>query len=61
MTVWCVRFFAAAMLFSSRLNDQVVEASKNAPGSSAVFVPYPYLGPVGAVLKGSSVGLGAQV
>ena len=25
-----------------------------------MFVPYPYLGPVGDVLKGSKVGLGAQ-
>lgn len=34
---------------------QVVEASKTAPGKSAVFVPFPYLAPVADVLKGSSV------
>jgi triosephosphate isomerase len=42
------------------LAKEVVDASATAPGDFAVFVPYPYLGPVGDVLKGSSVGLGAQ-
>jgi len=42
------------------LAKEVKAASDSAPGSAAVFVPYPYLGPVGDVLKGSKVGLGAQ-
>jgi hypothetical protein len=33
----------------------VVAASATAPGDFAVFVPYPYLGPVAEVLKGSKV------
>jgi triosephosphate isomerase len=42
------------------LAKAVVEASKTAPGEFAVFVPFPYLGPVAAVLKGTTVVLGAQ-
>jgi len=42
------------------LAEEVVAASESAPGDFAVFVPYPYLGPVGAVLEGTKVGLGAQ-
>lgn len=34
---------------------QVAAESKDAPGDFAVFVPYPYLGPVAEALKGSKV------
>eukprot|EP00614_Pseudopedinella_elastica_P013233 CAMPEP_0172602080 /NCGR_PEP_ID=MMETSP1068-20121228/22291_1 /TAXON_ID=35684 /ORGANISM="Pseudopedinella elastica, Strain CCMP716" /LENGTH=287 /DNA_ID=CAMNT_0013403337 /DNA_START=38 /DNA_END=901 /DNA_ORIENTATION=- len=42
------------------LAKSVADASEASPGASAVFVPFPYLGPVGDALKGSKVGLGAQ-
>mmetsp|Transcript_24046 Transcript_24046/g.49734 ORF Transcript_24046/g.49734 Transcript_24046/m.49734 type:complete len:285 (-) Transcript_24046:521-1375(-) len=42
------------------LAKEVVEASSDMPGESAVFVPFPYLGAVGDVLEGSKVQLGAQ-
>ena len=42
------------------LAKTVVDASSNLPGEAAVFVPFPYLGAVGDVLKGSKVQLGAQ-
>jgi len=43
-----------------QLAEDVAEASKTSPGECAIFVPYPYLGPVSNVLAGSKVGLGAQ-
>lgn len=45
---------------ATALAKEVVAASASAPGDFAVFVPYPYLGPVADILKGSKVGLGAQ-
>jgi len=50
----------ASLEEATALAKEVVSASATAPGDFAVFVPYPYLGPVGDVLKGSKVGLGAQ-
>ena len=45
---------------ATALAKEVVEASDSMPGEAAVFVPFPYLGAVGDVLKGSKVQLGAQ-
>jgi len=49
--------FTPFFSFSLYLCDfiQVAAESKDAPGDFAVFVPYPYLGPVAEALKGSKV------
>jgi hypothetical protein len=47
-------------LFSLYVRLQVAAESKDAPGDFAVFVPYPYLGPVAEALKGSKVFRGTR-
>lgn len=45
---------------ATALAKEVVAATPSIPGEAIVFPPYPFLGPVAEIVKGSSIELGCQ-
>lgn len=45
---------------AEELTNEMVKSVSSLPGDAIIFPPYPYLGPIGEIVKGTPIKLGAQ-